>query len=392
MGTVLTQEQIVATVDALPIQGRIMLRLLLLRYLDVTAEDVQYMASDRPDPRFQAGGKPITPYISQETLQGIADRVKQYRIQVRLKRERIKLQVDCLQRLLARNETLVTLASKLLAAQFALTPDAVEDLKKQARTSVPKPVIRELERKWELGEVVEDEYRKARLGLELQRLLRRIETDRKRLAQAKREFDLANASPLQDHEIAHIWGIPAGSLAARKAKYLHQYLQGLQTRLAAASPPTLQANSPPVDLWRETLEVLSHSPVEHSPAVYDGLERTEGALIEKLTTFAAGALPEDLEGRFWLSLIQESRHQAEYGSKAISVFALQRLLAILNDMDMSNEALETDLLARVAPAHKVSAIEEGAAPIPTEAQLSEMGQHVLKSFMGESHPDLQGRR
>ncbi len=392
MGTVLTQEQIVATVDALPIQGRIMLRLLLLRYLDTTAEDVQYMASDRPDPRFQAGGKPITPYISQETLQGIADRVTQYRIQARLKRERIKLQIDCLQRLLARNETLVTLASTLLASQFAVTPDTVEELRQLARTTVPKPAIRELERKWERGEASEEEYRKERLGLELQRLLRRIETDRKRLAQAKREFDLANASPLQDHEIAHIWGIPAGSLAARKAKYLHQYLQGLQTRLAVASPPTLQANSPPVDLWRETLGVLSHAPVEHSAAVYDGLERTEGALIEKLTAFAAGALPEDLEGRFWLSLIQESRHQAEYGSKAISVFALQRLLAILNDMDMSDEALEADLLARVTPIPKVSAVEAGTEPVPTEAQLSEMGQHVLKSFMGESHPDLQGRR
>ncbi len=391
MGTVLTQDQIVATVDALPIQGRIMLRLLLLRYLDVTAEDVLYMASDRPDPRFQAGGKPITPYISQETLQGIADRVSQYRIQTRLKRERIKLQIDCLQHLLARNEALVTLASQLLAARFALTPEAVEAVRTQARTSVPKPALRELERKWELSEILEDDYRKERIGLELQRLLRRIEADRKRLAQAKREFDLANASPLQDHEIAHIWGIPAGSLAARKTKYLHQYLQGLQARLAA-SPPALQANQPPVDLWRETLAVLAHSPVERSASVYDGLERTEGALIEKLTTFAAGALPEDLEGRFWLSLIQESRHQAEYGSKAISVFALQRLLAILNDMDISNEALETNLLARLAPTPKVSATEGGAEPAPTEAQLSEMGQHVLKSFIGESHPDLQGRR
>ncbi|MBM4134534.1 MAG: hypothetical protein FJ245_12305 [Nitrospira sp.] len=392
MGTVLTQDQILATVGALPIQGRIMLRLLLLRYLDVTAEDVQYMASDRPDPRFQAGGKPITPYISQETLQGITERVTQYRTQARLKRERIKLQIDCLQRLLARNEALVALASKLLATQLGVMPEAVEELRKQARTSVPKPVLRELERKWGLDEVSEDEYRKERLGLELQRLLRRIEADRKRLAQAKREFDLVNASPLQDHEIAHIWGIPAGSLAARKAKYLHQYVQGLQARLAASSPPTLQANNPPLDLWRETLEVLSHSPVEHSPAAYDGLERTEGALIEKLATFAAGALPEDLEGRFWLSLIQESRHQAEYGSKAISVFALQRLLAILNDMDMSDEALEADLLARVTPIPKVAAVEEGAVPVPTEAQLSEMGEHVLKSFMGESHPDLQGRR
>lgn len=391
MSAVLTQEHIIATVDALPIQGRIMLRLLLLRYLDVRPEDIQYMAADRPDPRFQAGGKPITPYISQETLQGIVDRVEQYRTCVRQKRERLKLQIDCLQRLLARNEALVTLAATVLTHRFAATSAAVEDLSKQARTAVPKPVLRELDRKWEADEISEDDYRKERLGLELQHLLRRIESDRKRLAQAKREFDLANASPLQDHEIAHIWGIPAGSLAARKAKYLHQYMQGLHAKLAAA-PPVPPAAQPPVDLWRETLEVLSQTPVQRSPAVYDGLERTEGALVEKLTAFAAGALSEDLEGRFWLSLIQESRHQAEYGSKAVSLFALQRLLAILNEMDLSPDMLETDLLTRVAPAAKTAAGQEVAEPVPTDAQLSEMGQHVLRSFIGESHPDLQGRR
>lgn len=197
--------------------------------------------------------------------------------------------------------------------------------------------------------------------------------------------------PLQDHEIGHIWGIPAGSLAARKAKYLHQYMQNLQARLAAA-PPVPPANQPPLDLWRETLEVLSRTPVERSPAVYDGLERTEGALVEKLTAFATGALPEDQEGRFWLSLIQESRHQAEYGSRVVSLFALQRLLAILNDMDLSPDLLEADLLARLSPTPKVAARDAEAATAPTEEQLSEMGQHVLRSFMGESHPDLQGRR
>ncbi|MFM8550898.1 MAG: hypothetical protein ACKOCD_01055 [Nitrospiraceae bacterium] len=389
---VLTHAHIITAIAALPIQGRIMLRLLLLQYLDITAEDIQYMAADRPDPRFQAGGKPITPYISQETLQGIADRVQQYRILTRSKRERIQLQIDCLQRLLAKSETVATLASKLLVSRFGMSPEAVETLAQQARTAVSKPIHRELERKWDAGEISEDDYRKERLSLELHRLLRRIEIDRKRLAQAKRAFDLANSSTLQDHEVAHIWGIPAGSLAARKAKYLHQFMQSLQARLAAAPPQTLPANTPPSDLWQKTLEVLSHTPVERSAAVYDGLERTEGALLEKLTAFAAGAMLEELEGRFWLSLIQETRHQAEYGSKAVSVFALQRLLAILDETEMPIEALESDLMARVTPTPKVAPAEAGAEPAPAEPQLSEMGQHVLRSFMGEAHPDLQGRR
>lgn len=390
MSTVLTKDHIVAAVDALPIQGRIMLRLLLLRYLDIAPEDIQYMATDRPDPRFQSGGKPVIPYISQETLQGITNRAEHYRSLARQKRERLKLQIDCLDRLLARNEALIELASTLLTTRFAMSPEAVAEVRTQSRTAVPKPVLRELDRKWELNEISEEDYRKERVGLELQRLLRRVESDRKRLAQAKREFDAANTAPLQDHEIGHIWGIPAGSLSARKAKYLTQYLQGLQSRLGAA-PPTPPANTPPVDLWQETLAVLSRSPVERSAATYDGLERTEGALIEKLTLFASGAFPEDLESRFWLSLIQDSRHQAEYGSKAVSLFALQRLLAILDDMDMSVDALEADLLARVSPASKASPDAQTEAS-PTEPQLSEMGEHVLRSFMGESHPDLQGRR
>src|SRR5437899_10788193 len=95
MATVLTPEQIEAVVHALPMQGRIMLRLLLLQYLDVTREEIEYMAADRPDPRFHAGEKPKTPYISQETIQGITDRVAPYRTSIRQKRERTWIQKKC---------------------------------------------------------------------------------------------------------------------------------------------------------------------------------------------------------------------------------------------------------------------------------------------------------
>jgi len=392
MSVVLTQDHIVSAIDALPIQGRIVLRLLLLQYVDPLPEDIEYMATDRPDPRFQAGGKPITPYISQETLQGIADRIEQYRSRVRRRRERGSLQIECLQRLIARNESLLRLVTEWLRARFEMSAEAVEALVQQARTTVSKPVVRELERRWELNDIAEEDYRKQRLCLELQRLLRRLELDRKRMAQAAREYALANATPLQDHEICHIWGIPAGSFAARKAKYLHHYLQNLQAKLTAVTPAAAQATTPPLDLWRETLTVLSQKPVERSPATYDGLERTEAALLEKLTAFAAGTLAEELEGRFWLSIVQESRHQAEYGSRAMSLFGLQRLLAILDDMDSSIDALGTDLLARITPTPKEAAGQEGMEPAKSEPQLSEMGEHVLRSFMGEGHPDLQGRR
>lgn len=391
MPPALTQEQILATVDALPVQGRIMLRLLLLQYLDVTEEDIRYMAADRPDPRFNAGGKPATPYISQETLQGLTDRVGQYRTRVRQRRERLKLQIDCLQKLVGINETLAELAVHLLKTRFGLAAAALDELRSQARTAVSKPVLRELNRKWDQDEIAEEDYRRDALMLEYQRLLRRIEADRKRLAQARREYDLANTTSLQDHEIGHIWGIPAGALAARKAKYLHQYVQGLQSRLQAEGAAD-EAKMAPMDLWNKTLEVMAQRPVERSPATYDGLEGTEARLLEKLSAFATTKLPEEQESRFWLSLIQDSRHQAEYGSKIVSLFALQRLLAVLEEMDISPDALEAELLARTAPIPKVLAVEAPAPEPAAEPQLSEMGEHILRSFKGEGHPDLQGRR
>src|SRR2546427_2524117 len=189
MATVLTPEQIEAVVHALPVQGRIMLRLLLLQYLDVTREEIEYMAADRPDPRFHAGEKPKTPYISQETIQGITDRVAQYRTRIRQKRERTWLQIQCLRSQIAVSGSLCSLSEQLLASRFGMDAEEVQALKKGARTDVPKTAIRELDRKWEADEIAEDSYRKERLRIEYQRQLRRLQREHKRLDIAKRELD-----------------------------------------------------------------------------------------------------------------------------------------------------------------------------------------------------------
>jgi len=392
MATVLTPEQIEAAVNALPVQGRIMLRLLLVQYLDVTQGDVEYMAADRPDPRFLSGQKPKTPYISQETMQGLTDRVAQYRTQARQRRERVSLQITCLQKQIALSEALCSLAEHLLGSRFGMDAEAVQELKKQARTAIPKTAIRELDRKWETEEITEEGYRKERLCIEYQSQLRKLERERRRLEIATREFDTSGGVPLQDHEIGHIWGIPASTLAARKAKYLHQYLQGLQTQLQETRSAAQQALTIPTDLWKETFAALAHRPVERSVAVYDGLEGTETALLDKLTAFASGTLPEEIEGRFWLSIVQESRTNAEYGDKLKSLFPLQRLSTILAEMDVSPEALQEELVGRVSPKPKAVAGEPLKEKETAELQLGEMGEHVLKSFFGEQHPDLQGRR
>ncbi|HET8580267.1 MAG TPA: hypothetical protein VFL31_04645, partial [Nitrospiraceae bacterium] len=253
----LSAQQVEAVVNDLPVQGRVMLRLLLLQYLDVTQEDLEYMTADRPDPRFQAGTQPKNLIISREAIQGVADRVAQYQSRVRLKRERKWLEMECLRKQIALSESFCSLAEQLLISRFGLDSDRVKELKKQARTAVSKPALRALEQKWEKDEIEEEDYRRERLSIEYQTRLRKLERERKRLETAEREHLTAGGVPLQDHEIAHIWGIPASSLAGRKVKYLHQYLQDIQAKVLASRSLTEQAALPPVDLWKETFAALS---------------------------------------------------------------------------------------------------------------------------------------
>src|SRR5919201_1738853 len=96
MATLLTPERIETTISSLPPRSRIMLRLLLLQYLDLTSEDIDQIAVDRPDPRMLAGMKKTTSLITQDTLRSISSRVEQYRSRMRQKRERISLEIECL--------------------------------------------------------------------------------------------------------------------------------------------------------------------------------------------------------------------------------------------------------------------------------------------------------
>ena len=54
----ISRELIEKTIEALPVQNRTMIRLLLLQYQDIEKEDIEYIASDQPDSRFQAGEQP----------------------------------------------------------------------------------------------------------------------------------------------------------------------------------------------------------------------------------------------------------------------------------------------------------------------------------------------
>jgi hypothetical protein len=378
----LTPTLIESVIDAMPVQGRIMLRLILLQHFDVTEDDILYMTADRPDPRCVSGTKPTSNVLTKEAIKAVRDKRDLYLRHVRLRRERTWLQCECINRLLALRLAMADRAAELLATRFALPPDAIEQLRSQARTAVPKPAVRALDQRWDADEITAEEYQQQRLGIDMQTQIRLADKYRKRIDLAERERHTADYSPLQDHEIAHIWGIPAGSLQARKVKYMTQFLQSLQNAMqnGAAGAGTQTA---PLDLWKETFTVLATRPIERSTSMYDGLERTESALIDKLTLLAWGSLGEDLETKFWLSLVYGASSNAMHSEITRNLFGMQRLLAILNEIDTSPEGLEEELLKRTAPTPKteIGALE---GPVAEEPQpLTDVQQQLIDNFRGE---------
>lgn len=277
-------------------------------------------------------------------------------------------------------------AAELLATKFAVPADAIEQLKSQARAALSKPAIRALDQRWEAHELTTEEYQQQRLGIDMQTHLRFTDKYQKRLDLAERERQTADFTSLQDYEICQIWGLPAGSLAGRKVKYLNQYLQSLQAALQREGATAPQGA--PLDLWKETFAVLATRPVERSVSIYDGLERTEANLLDKLTTLAGGSMGEDVESKFWQSLVQGASSNAVHSEITRSLFGLQRLAAILNDVGTSAEALDEALLARATPKSQEDKMK--LEQRPAEPASTEMQEHVLKSMFGEQHPDLTG--
>ncbi len=384
MTSPLTADVLQEVIASLPIQGRIMLELLLIQHFDVTHDEILFMVSDRPDPRCVSGKKPITT-MTQESITAMINRRDEYRRRARLRRERTWLQCTALKKLAQTAEGMADRAATLLVAR-GVSGNTIEPLKSQARVAVPRPSLRVLDERWEKDKISAEEYQKYRLAIEMQTQLRFAERFRKRLDQAERERQTSDQTILQDHEIGHIWGIPAGTLAARKVKYLSQYLMALQTKLSGV--PSAPNSIPPLGLWKETLAVLSRTSIERSIATYDGLEQTESALIEKLTVYVYIGIPEAIEVKFWNSLVYGASSNSMHSENTRTLFGLQRLVSIQNACDASPEALEEELLKRTTPTPKmpVDALEGPAED--SKPELTDLQKQILHNFIGE---DVSGR-
>ncbi len=383
MASPLTAELIQDVIASLPIQGRIMLRLLLIQHLDVTHEEILFMVSDRPDPRCVSGKKPITT-MTEESISAMISRRDEYRRRARLRRERTGLQCTALATLASTAEKLVDRAATLLAAR-GISAEAVANLKTQARVAVPGPALRVLEERWDKNDISAEEYQTYRLAIEMQLHMRMAERFKTRLALAERERQTSDQTTLQDHEIGHIWGIPAGTLAARKVKFLSQYLMALQAALSGT--PANPNSIPPLDLWKNTLATLSRTPIERSIAAYDGLEQTESALIEKLSAYVVGAVPEPIEVKFWNSLVYGASSNAMHSENTRTLFGLQRLVSIQQDTDTSAEALDEELLKRTAPRPKQDNAALGDSS-EQKMEITDLQKQILHNFIGE---DVSGK-
>ena len=374
-------EQIESALQALPIQNRTMIQLLLLQYIDVTQEEIDYMATDQPDSRFMAGKQPQGKTISWEAVQDVTSRSNQYKGYYRQKRERPGMHVEFLKQALAIMDQKIRIAERLLVSDFKVDEDILKNTKSQAPSVLLRQELRKLDRAWEHEEIPQKDYQTQRLLLELQALLRRRAIYRRRHKIAQQDFVTAGNLPLKDHEIAHVWGIPLGSLAARKVKSLQQFLTLLQKHQDPSSPSN--ENTQALDLWRETFNTLAKRPIERSLIEYDGLEKTEEILMGKLEAFVSGTMSEPEESKFWTSItkVNDTEFSGSWASHARSILAFQRLHALINDMDLSDEALEDEIKAKITPKlpDDQIATEEEEKPV----ELGEQGLGVLNSFIGE---------
>ena len=376
-------ETIEEAIANLPIQGRIILRLLLLQYLDVTQDEILFMVADRPDPRCVAGKKPVTT-MTQESIMAMVDRRNEYLRRARLRRERTWLQCVALEHLVKTATAFASRAAVLLTDR-GVSLDTITALNAQARSAVPSTTLRILEQQWEKDEIGAEEYLKHRLVVEMQTQLRFVERFKKRLALAERERRTSDSTTLLDHEIGHIWGIPASTLAARKVKFLSQYLLAIQARCSDSSLRGSSVPSP--EMWQATLRALSHTPIERSIAAYDGLEGTESALIEKLEIYAMIRIPEATETKFWNSLVYGASSNAIHTETTRTLFGLQRLVSIQKDLDTSTAALDEELLKRSVPTPKSGELPS-PAPESGHEELTDFQRHILHNFIGE---DVTGR-
>lgn len=294
----LTRDQIEAAITTLAPVNRVMLRLLLLRYVNPLPEDVFLMATERTEPNKRAGGDaskvtgggvPAPQKVKgtpRSWVIAIEGKVSQFATVLREERQRLEIQVRFLQDYGEGLRQELEAIEGLLRTDFEASPETLEDLRTQARLAPVAYSLKKLMARADKQEIEEEEYLRERLFLEYQAHARRFERARRRLNQLFLVREAMITSSLSDEFLATVWGISKDPITNRRVKSVQQYINALVT--AAKGPHDEQAwtsavtagigrklaggsnnegmgsraVATPGDLWSLTLHTLAAEPME----------------------------------------------------------------------------------------------------------------------------------
>ena len=405
----LTQDQIEAAIASLPPVYRVMMRLLLLQYLDPASDDITFMAGERSEPNNRAGGnygtarnaRPLTQPkvlgLPKDWIVATENKVNQFRSQLREQRERLDLLTAILGTYLEGLRLEIEAIEQLLTTECEISPETLDDLRSQAKMTPVMYTLKKLALRAEKQEIEEEEYVRERLSLEYQAHIRRRDRFKRRLEQVSLERQAKLMSSLSDEFLATIWGIAKSPITDRRVKAVQKYIQalagtmkasldeegwtaavtaGLGPRLAGGNKNEGIGSKPreiPGDLWSQTLLTLAGGPVSPSapkPCGHDGGRKT---LASMLRNMAAYTLSEDDELKLWTSISQclpclralrTAQHEAEVVGIPVDVLLIR-------------------VKTRTAlPRKEVAEASTPQIPAPAEER-GELVEQILKDFIGD---------
>jgi len=336
--TTLTRAQIETAIATLQPVQRVMVRLLLLPYLDPPAEDIAFMARERSEPNMRAGlkqgGRSQVAHdkisgLPKDWIVAVETKVQQFQTQLRSQLTRLNLLADFLTDCLAGLQLEITATEQLLASECEIGPESLEDLRAQAKLSPLTYALKKLAARADKGEIEEADYVRERLSLEYQARLRQRDRFKKRLNLVLLERQASILSSLSDEFLAEIWCIAVGPITNRRVKAVQAYVNALASTLksgldAASFAAAVNAGlgprlaggsknegigSKPVDLagdlWTQTILALAADPI--APITPKPCEHPEGGtkgLTAKLRSLAIYELGEDEEVKMWPRTVQ----------------------------------------------------------------------------------------
>jgi hypothetical protein len=334
----LTRAQIETAIAALQPVHRVMLRLLLLAYLDPTPEDIAFMARERSEPNMRAGmkqgGRSQVAHdkisgLPKDWLIAVENKVRHFQTQLRTQLTRLNLLADFLTDYLAGLQLEITATEQALTSECDIGPESLEDLRAQANLSPLTYALKKLAARAAKGEIEEKDYVRERLSLEYQARLRQRDRCKKRLNLVLLESQASMVSSLSDEFLAEIWCIAVGPITNRRVKAVQAYVNALASTLksgldAASFAAAVNAGlgprlpggsknegvgSKPLDLsgdlWTQTLIGLAADLIP--PITPKPCEHPEGgtkSLTAKLSSLAIYELGEDEEVKMWPRTVQ----------------------------------------------------------------------------------------